>query len=135
MHPAQTSRASDRRVRAPDRPEHDELSLAWVEVVAAFEEASTARVHELVSAIAARGRSAALVGAAWGGLVICVLVAWTCAHVALGLWLASRHGAVFATAMIAAIHGGAAPLLFTLIRLREMNGRSSPRSSARGALP
>lgn len=135
MHPAPMSRDSKSRAQAPDRLEQDDLSRAWIEVVAALEEASTTLLHEAASGFAARGRSVAVVGAAWGGLALCMVVAWTCAHVALGLWLGSRHGGVVAMVVIAAIHGGAAPLLFTLIRLREMAARSPPPPSPPRDLP
>jgi hypothetical protein len=92
-----------------------DIAAALADVVDALTESVSARLDQwqtqaVRGATHAAGR-AAVDAIAWSSAVAALVVAWTCAHVALALWVSATHGAVTAALAATLIHLFVAALL------------------------
>lgn len=88
------------------------MSAAFADVVEALQESTVARLEQVEVRMLAKANDAARIAVQWGAAIAAAIIGWTCAHVALGLWLSARFDGVTALIVAAVIHAAIALGLF-----------------------
>ena len=101
--------------------EGDSVSAAFADVVEALQESTAARMEQMEVRMLAKANGAVRIALQWGAGIAAAVVGWTCAHVALGLWLSARYDGVTALVVATVIHAAIALCLFAAAIARTLS--------------